>query len=76
MKVVEITWGFRASNPFDFLDGDIDFELATHDGKPVKITKPMVDFRVEIDGKVELETDDNVNVCYLLNTRQVGWVNE
>lgn len=76
MKVVEINWGFRASNPLDFLDDDIDFELATPDEKSVKVTKPMVEFRVEIDGKVELETSDNTNVCYLLNTRQVGWVNE
>lgn len=76
MNVVEINWGFRASNPMDFLDDDIDFELATYDGKSVKITKAMIEFRVEIDGEVVLETGNNANVCYLLNTRQVGWVNE
>ncbi len=76
MKVVEINWSPLASNPLDFLDPDIDFGLATHDGLPVKITKPMVEFRVEIDDEVVLETNDIVNVCYLLNTRQVGWVNE
>lgn len=76
MKVVEINWGLLTRNPLDFLDGDIDFELATPDGKRVKITKPMVEFKVEIDGEVELRTRDNTNVCYLLNTRQVGWIDE
>ncbi len=76
MPIVKMNWGFRTSNPLDFLDDDIDFELATHDGLPVKITKPMMEFKVEIDGKVELETNDNADVCFLLNTRQVGWINE
>lgn len=76
MNVVEITWSHRASNPLDFLDDDIDFDLATSDGLPVKITKPEIEFRVYIDGKVELITGNNAIVCYLLNTRQVGWVDE
>ncbi len=58
-----------ATNVLDCLD----IPLKTSSGDTIEITKPMISFNVKRNGKLVLETADNLEVCYFLNQLEVDY---
>ncbi len=58
-----------ATNVLDCLN----VPLKTSGGDAIEISKPMVSFNVKRNGKLVLETADNLEVSYFLNQLEVDY---
>lgn len=75
---IPVNWSPYATNPIDHVDGRPDRRmLVTPEGKEVTITQSMtgVMFTVHID-RESLPAGQNETLCYVLNTREVGFLKE
>ena len=75
---IPVNWSPYATNPIDQVDGRKDRRmLVTPKGEEVTITHSMtgVMFTVHI-GDEHLPVGQNSTLCYVLNTREVGFLKE
>lgn len=76
MKVHPLEWSPFRENPLDWIEGQAKRPLVTMSGLLVVIKQDMTQFKVTIGEQEPVSLDDNLAVCYLLNTNEVGIVVE
>lgn len=76
MKVQPLEWNPYKNNPLDWIKGRAERPLATKSGLSVTIKQVMTEFKVTIGDSNPMCTVDNLTVCRLLNTNEVGIIVE
>lgn len=76
MKVQPLDWSPYRNNPLDWVEGRAERPLATKSGLPVTIKQVMTEFKLTIGSDDPVCTINNLEVCYLLNTNEVGIIVE
>lgn len=76
MKVQPLEWSPYRNNPLNWIEGRAKRPLATKSGRLVTIKQDMTRFKIFIGDDEPVCTADNLTICYLLNTNEVGIVVE
>lgn len=71
-KYTGTNWSPYITNPIDYIANRSDKQLVTPDGELVSIELSGMDFVVVVGGERYM-TFSNINTCYFLNQRSVGF---